>query len=113
MLVAANRLDEADSRRVDVEEVDVSGAGDRETVTDSGRHRYPGPGPRAPGLVADRELDLAFEDVERVGVVLVDVRLDRPEPRLTPELEHLELTAFVLDAELTPFPGKLLTLAGA
>ena len=113
MLVAADRLDEADSRRVDVEEVGVFGAGDRKAVTNSGRDREPGAGPCALELVADRELDLTLEDVERVGVVLVDVGLDRAEPRLAPELEHLELAAFVLDAELTPSPGKLLALAGA
>ena len=89
------------------------GAGDREAVAHSGRCRDPGARTCAPRLVADRELDLALEDVERVGVILVDVGLDRPEARLAPELEHLELTAFVLDAELAPPTGKLLALAGA
>ena len=46
-------------------------------------------------------------------MILVDVGLDRPEPRLAPELEHLEVVAFVLDAELAPRTGKLLALAGA
>ena len=87
--------------------------GDREAVTNSGRCRDPASAPRAPHLIADRELDLALEDIERVDVILVDVGLDRPEAGLAPELEHLELAALVLDAELTQPTGKLLALAGA
>ena len=89
------------------------GAGDGKPVADSGGCCDPGSGPCAPGLVSDRELDLTFEDVERIGVILVDVGLDRPESRLAPELDHLELGAFVLDAELAPPTGELLALAGA
>jgi len=64
-------------------------------------------------LVADRELELALEDVERIGVVVVDVRLNGAEPRLAPELEDLGLVALVPDADLTPPTFELLTLAGA
>ena len=71
------------------------------------------PGPARNGLVSDGELDLAFEDVERVGVVVVDVRLDRTEARLAPELEDLDLVALVPDADLTPPTLELLALAGA
>ena len=46
-------------------------------------------------------------------MVRVDVRLDRPEARLAPELEHLELAALELDLELAQPTGKLLALAGA
>ena len=67
----------------------------------------------AEGLISDGELDLALEDVERVGVVIVDVRLDRPEPRLAPELEDLGLVALVPDADLPPSTLELLALAGA
>jgi len=98
---------------MDVEEPGGAGPRDREPVTDAGRRGDPGSGPCALDLVSDRELDLTLEDVERVGVILVDVGLDRPEPRLAPELEHLEVVAFVLDAELAPRTGKLLALAGA
>ena len=98
---------------MDVKEMSAFGPWDGKPVADSGRRCNPGSRPCAPGLVADRELDLALEDVERVGVILVDVRLDRPESRLAPELEHLELATFVLNAELTPPTGKLLALAGA
>ena len=81
-------------------------------MTDARRRGDPRSRPCARGLVSDRELDLTFEDVERVGVILVDVGLDRPEPRLAPELEHLELVTFVPDAKLTSGAGKLLALAG-
>ena len=67
----------------------------------------------ADGLVADRELELALEDVERVGVVLVDVRLDRPEAGLAPELQDLRLVALVPDANLAPPALELLAVAGA
>ena len=71
------------------------------------------PGTCADGVVADRELELAFEDVERIGVVLVDVRFDRPEAGLAPELEDLGLVALVPDADLTTSTVELLALAGA
>jgi len=98
---------------VDVEEVSILRTGNGETVADSGRRSDPGSGACSSDVVADREVDLTFEDVERVGVVLVDVGLDRPETRLAPELEHLELAALVLDVELAQSSGKLLALAGA
>ena len=64
-------------------------------------------------LVSDGELDLALEDVERIGVVVVDVRIDRPEPRLAPELEDLDLVTLVPDADLTPRTLELLALVWA
>ena len=82
-------------------------------MTNSRWRGNPGPGAGAAGLLADRELDLSLENVEGVGVILVDVRLDGAEARLAPELEHLELTALVLDAELAPLAGKQLALAEA
>ena len=91
----------------------VSGAGNREAVADSGWSCDPGSWACSPDFVADREVDLAFEDVEGVSVVLVHMGLDRPEARLAPELEHLELGALVLDAELTARARKQLALAGA
>ena len=89
------------------------GTGNREAVANSGRRRDPGAGPCTLRLLADRELDLTLEDVERVDVRLVDVGLDRPEAGLAPEFEHFQLAAFVFDAELTLSTGKLLALSGA
>ena len=67
----------------------------------------------AEGLISDGELDLALEDVERIGVVVVDVRIDRPEPRLAPELEDFDLVTLVPDADLTPRTLELLALVWA
>ena len=67
----------------------------------------------AEGLISDGELDLALEDVERIGVVVVDVRFDGAEARLAPELEDLGLVALVPDADLPPSTLELLALAGA
>ena len=82
-------------------------------MTDSGRRGEEHARARAERLVADGELELALEDVERVGVVVVDVRIDRPEPRLAPELENLDLVTLVPDADLTPRTLELLALVGA
>ncbi len=82
-------------------------------MTDAGRRGEEHARAGAERLVTDRELDLALEDVERIGVVLVDVRVDGAETRLAPELENLDLVALVLDAELAPSTGELLALAGA
>lgn len=82
-------------------------------MTDAGRRGEEHARACADGLVSDGELDLALEDVERIGVVFVDVRLDRPETRLAPELEDLDLVTLVPDADLTPRALELLALAGA
>ena len=67
----------------------------------------------ADDLVTDGELELALEDVEQIGVVVVDVRLDGAEAWLAPEFEDLGLVALVPDADLTPRTLELLALAGA
>ena len=59
---------------MDVEVPRAAWAGVREPVDDPGRHRHGRPGPCAEGLRAVDELELAFEDVERVDVLLVEVR---------------------------------------
>ena len=82
-------------------------------MTDAGRRGEEHARAGAERLVTDGELDLALEDVERIGVVVVDVRLDGAEARLAPELENLDLVALVLDAELAPSTIELLALAGA
>ena len=82
-------------------------------MTDAGRRGEEHARAGAERLVADGELDLALEDVERIGVVVVDVRIDRPEARLAPELEDLDLVTLVPDADLTPRTLELLALVGA
>ena len=82
-------------------------------MTDAGRRGEEHARACADGLVSDGELELALEDVERIGVVLVDVRLDGAEARLAPELEDLGLVALVPDADLAPSTLELLALAGA
>ena len=82
-------------------------------MTDAGRRGEERAWAGAERLVTDGELDLALEDVERIGVVVVDVRLDGAEARLAPELENLGLVALVPDADLAPSTLELLALAGA
>ncbi len=82
-------------------------------MTDSGRSREEHARTGADRLVADRQLELALEDVERIGVITVDVRLDGAEPGLAPELEDLGLVALIPDADLTPPTLELLAFAGA
>ena len=82
-------------------------------MTDSGRSREEHARACADRLVADRQLELALEDVERVGVVVVDVWLDGAEAGLAPEFEDLGLVALVPDADLTPLTLELLALTGA
>ena len=67
----------------------------------------------ADGLLADRELDLAFEDEERVGVLLVDVRRHGWELGIARQLDHFELVALGLDHEVPVLSGNRLALAGA
>ncbi len=82
-------------------------------MTDAGRRGEEHARAGAERLVSDGELELALEDVERIGVVVVDVRLDGAEARLAPELEDLGLVALVPDADLAPSTLELLALAGA
>ena len=67
----------------------------------------------ADGLVADRELELALEDVEGVDLVGMDVGRDGAELGLARELDHLELLALGLDDEVAVLSGDRLALAGA
>ena len=82
-------------------------------MTDAGRRGEEHARACADGLVSDGELELALEDVERIGVVVVDVRLDGAEARLAPELEDLGLVALVPDTDLAPPTLERLALAGA
>ena len=109
----AHPIDESGRGRVDVEEARASGAGVPEAVPHPRRSGDEGARPGAKGLVAERELELAFEDVERVGVLRVDVRVDGAELGRALELDHLELRPLRLDDELSVLAGYPLALAGA
>src|SRR5215472_13778143 len=107
MTLLPQRVDEADSRRVEVEEAD-SRARRPEAVFDVRRHRdertRAGRMPFAPEV----ELDVALEHVERVRVVRVGVRVDALEVGREVEVERLDvlqLTEYAVSPEL-------LTLAG-
>ena len=98
---------------MDVEEAGAAGAGVAESVSNSRRGGDEGAGADTDGLVADRELDLPLEDEEGVGLLGVDVRIDRAELGLARELDHLELVALRFDDEVTVLSGNRLALAGA
>src|SRR5581483_8989787 len=82
---------EARIRRVDVQHHEIAFAGDTEAVLDTDRGGDERAGPGTHDLVLDRELGLAFEDVERVDVVRVGVQVDALELGREAELEDLEV----------------------
>ncbi len=98
---------------MDVEEAGAARPGVAESVAHPGRGCDEGAGPGADELVADRELELALEDVEGVRFVGVDVRLDRAELGIAGELDHLELGTLGLDEKVTVLSWDRLALAGA
>ena len=112
-LTAPQQPDETRPGSVDVQEPRPARARNRKAVPHARRGGDEGARPRTNGFVADRELDLALEDEERIGVLVVDVGIDRTEPRLAHELEHLVLGALVLDVELATLAWQGLALAGA
>jgi len=98
---------------MDVEKAGRAGAGVAEAVSHSRWGGNEGAGSGADDLVADRELELALEDEERIGLVFVHVRIDWAELGLARELDHLELVPFRLDEEVAVLAGDRLALAGA
>jgi len=98
---------------VDVEETGAARSRDAEAVAHArwcGEERAR---TAAHGLVADRELNFSLEDVEGVGVVVVDVRRHRAELGAALELGDLELASLGLDDERAVGSGDRLALAGA
>src|SRR5437660_8219161 len=89
--------DEADVRRVEVEQADVDAAGS-EAVLDVRRDRQERARADAVPLAVLEELDLALEHIERVGVVGVGVRVDALELRPVRELERLDVRQLGEDA---------------
>src|SRR5689334_4303020 len=96
-LTLSQSIDEADARGVDVEHAEGSTAA-AEAVLDVRGHRNERAGTGAVPFPVPEELDLAFEHVERIGVVGVGVRVDALELRPERELEHLEVWQLREDA---------------
>src|SRR5256885_9407709 len=89
MALITQRVDEADARRVEVEQPKGLAAGTK-AVLGVRRHREERAGAGAMPLAALEELDLALEHVERVGVIGVGVRTYALEVRPEGELHRLE-----------------------
>src|SRR5215813_1253686 len=101
-------FDEADVRRVEVEEAEVDAAG-AEAVLDVRRHRQEGARADTVPLAVLEELDLALEHVERIGVVGVGVRVDALEGGREGELESLDVRE--LGKDTVPVPPDPFSLA--
>src|SRR5262245_8570595 len=101
-------FDEADARRMEVEQAEIDAAG-TEPVLDVRRHREERAGPDAVPLAVLEELDLALEHVERVSVVRVGVRVDALEVGRKGELERLDVRE--LGEDTVPVPPDPLALA--
>ena len=82
---------------MDVQEPELPVARVAEPVDGADRRRHPRPRGAADHVAVDRELGLALEDVERVDVVVVRVRIRPLEARLERELDQRELLAPDLD----------------
>lgn len=74
-----------------VEHPQLAVAGVAKAVAHADRRGYPAARERAEDVLADRELGLPLEDVERVDVICVHVRVDALEVRPKAELDHLDL----------------------
>ena len=96
---AANAIDEAARRRVEVEHAEWPRPGIAKPVQDAARSGKERPGPATARLAVAHELDLALEDVERVDVVLVDVRVDAAELRREGQVESRDLRQVAEDSE--------------
>ena len=98
---------------MDVEEAGAAWAGVPEAVAHAWGSGDERTWADADGFVADRELELALEDVEGVELVRVDMRVDGPELGVARELDYLELVALGLDDEVAVLTRDGFTLAGA
>ena len=98
---------------MDVQHPELAGAGVPEPVDDADRGCDVGARAGAHDLAPDGELGLAFEDVERVDLVDVAVRLDALEVGPEAELDHLELGHLGEDPVIPGPAGQLLAPVGA
>src|SRR3954451_17119919 len=89
-LLVPQPFDEADVRRVEVEQAEVHAAGP-EAVLDIRWHREEGARAYTVPLALLEELDLALEHVERVGVVGVGVRVHALEVGREGAVERLDV----------------------
>src|SRR5690242_18931295 len=90
-------LDEADVGRVEVEEAE-RGSTRTEAVLDVRRDGDERAGAAASPGAVEEELDLALEDVERIGVVGVGVRVDALEVGRERGIENLDVRQLGEDA---------------
>jgi len=94
---------------VHIQHHEVAVTRDAEAVLDAYRSRDPRPRAGVHDGAVDREFGLALEDIERVDVVRVAVKVDAREIRAEAELEDLELRQLGKDAVL-PHPLALARL---
>src|SRR5919108_441813 len=106
----AEVLDEPAVGCVDVEIACSTGPGVRESVDDAGRNGYDRAGFGAHRLRAVDELECSLEDVERVDVLVVEVRAGALETRADVDLVDRDLRGLELDDDALVQP---LALAGA
>src|SRR5438270_11994229 len=83
---------------MEVEDLRASGPRVPESVPGARRRREEGSRAGADDVFADRELDLAVEDAERIGVIRMCVRIDG-EARVELDLEHGDLEQNALDRD--------------
>src|SRR3954466_10774013 len=100
-LTVPQPADEADVRRMEVEHADLDATG-AEAVLDVRRNREERAGADAVPLAVLEELDLALEDVERVGVVGVGMRVHALEVGREGELERLDVRQLGEDTVSVP-----------
>ena len=93
-LAQSHSGDEANVRRVYVEHADWVLARDPETVFGAGRRREERPWTTAPPLPVHEELNLAFQHVERVCVIVMDVGINTLPARFKNSVDDLEVGKF-------------------
>src|SRR6185312_42625 len=104
MPLIPQRIDEADVRRVEVEQADRRARG-TEAVLDVRRNRHVRARAGTAPFASAEELDLAVEDVERIRVIGVGVQVDALEVRGERELDRLDVADLAEDTVLSdPFP---------
>src|SRR4051794_14081081 len=108
---AANRLDEAAVRRVQVEDACAS-AGTPDPVPRAGRRGDEAAGAEHHRLVACRELDLPLVHEERVGVVVVRVGID-DERLVELDLDRADIRAVGANQPVAVAPLVHLAFTGA